>query len=273
MQLPAAAGCVARLLAAGWLSAAAVALLPSSAAFSRRGKTLPPIPGDGGGGGGGGGGDGGGRDRLAGLAVLRRWLAARTVPHAWFEHFYVVGVAASAVCCAHAVRQRALLLPQALLLVHCARRWAEERRTNAAAGRRPARMHVLGYLAGAGYYVAAPLTLAVAAVDASGGGTGPSVLRQAAGAALFAYGSWQQARAHATLRALRAARPGGGYAVPAGGWFERVACPHYAAEVRAKEPSHTHARSLGNERAASHGALRGDRAMGEGPCGAEEAQG
>ena len=35
MQLQAARGCVARLLADAWLSAAAVALLPSSAAFEQ----------------------------------------------------------------------------------------------------------------------------------------------------------------------------------------------------------------------------------------------
>ena len=155
-----------------------------------------------------------------------------TVPKRFFLHFYVVGVAAAALALYYgggddggdgvsglARSPRRLCL--ALLLAQCARRLAECAR----ARRSAARMHVLGYALGLGFYPCAALTFALE-VPARGGG-GAATL---AGVALCAWGALRQHESHALLAALRA-KGGGGYAIPRGGWFRHVSCPHYLAEI------------------------------------------
>ena len=225
-------------LSGAWLAAAAgasaVALSPMAGLLARRGKTMGSGAACADGTAGGGATDQVTRPR--GLVAI---VARATVPHEWFVHFYVVGV----VACVTAAYGVALVtdggtaaaraaVPLALFSCHVVRRLAEEIATNSATGPRASRMHVAGYMTGLGYYAMAPATYACVAVtarDRSGAGT-PSSAALCFCAGLFAYASLQHGRAHAALRAWRAARPHQ-YTQPSGGWFEHVCCPHYTAEV------------------------------------------
>ena len=87
------------------------------------------------------------------------------VPHAWFAHFYVVGIACNAFVLAHALavepisaEHAAATLASCLFQAHVARRFLET--AFVARHREGARMHLAGYLVGVFYYVAAPVTLA-----------------------------------------------------------------------------------------------------------------
>ena len=202
-------------LSGAWLAAAAgasaVALSPMAGLLARRGKTMGSGAACADGTAGGGATDQVTRPR--GLVAI---VARATVPHEWFVHFYVVGV----VACVTAAYGVALVtdggtaaaraaVPLALFSCHVVRRLAEEIATNSATGPRASRMHVAGYMTGLGYYAMAPATYACVAVtarDRSGAGT-PSSAALCFCAGLFAYASLQHARAHAALRAWRAARP------------------------------------------------------------------
>ena len=87
------------------------------------------------------------------------------VPHAWFAHFYVVGIACNAFVLAHALavepisaEHAAATLASCLFQAHVARRFLET--AFIARHREGARMHLAGYLVGVFYYVAAPVTFA-----------------------------------------------------------------------------------------------------------------
>ena len=87
------------------------------------------------------------------------------VPHAWFAHFYVVGIACNAFVLAHALavepisaEHAAATLASCLFQAHVARRFLET--AFVARHREGARMHLAGYLVGVFYYVAAPVTFA-----------------------------------------------------------------------------------------------------------------
>jgi len=88
------------------------------------------------------------------------------VPHAWFAHFYVVGIACNAFVLAHALavhppisaEHAAATLASCLFQAHVARRFLET--AFVAKHREGARMHLAGYLVGVFYYVAAPVTFA-----------------------------------------------------------------------------------------------------------------
>ncbi|KAF8651666.1 hypothetical protein HU200_063177 [Digitaria exilis] len=111
-----------------------------------------------------------------------------------------------------------------------------------------ARMHIMGYLTGLFYYVAAPLSLASSclpeaiqyiryqidlAIDPS------HLLKpllklgwcQWIGAVIFIWGSLHQIRCHAILGSLREHKDSDEYVIPCGDWFSRVSCPHYLAEL------------------------------------------
>ena len=96
----------------------------------------------------------------AGLRAEARWW----VPHAWFAHFYVVGIACNAFVLAHALAEpfsaehACATLASCLFQAHVLRRFLET--AFVARHRAGARMHIVGYLVGVAYYVAAPMTLA-----------------------------------------------------------------------------------------------------------------
>ena len=96
----------------------------------------------------------------AGLRADNRWW----VPHAWFAHFYVVGIACNAFVLAHALAEpfsaehAAATLASCLFQAHVIRRFLET--AFVARHRAGAGMHIVGYLVGVVYYVAAPMTLA-----------------------------------------------------------------------------------------------------------------
>jgi 3-oxo-5-alpha-steroid 4-dehydrogenase 3 len=96
----------------------------------------------------------------AGLRAEAKWW----VPHAWFAHFYVVGIACNAFVLAHALAEpfsaehAAATLASCLFQAHVLRRFLET--AFVARHRAGARMHIVGYLVGVVYYVAAPMTLA-----------------------------------------------------------------------------------------------------------------
>lgn len=125
-----------------------------------------------------------------------------------------------------------------------------------------ARMHVLGYLSGLFFYVAAPLSVcSLCAPEVSSyviTQAVHSVLRQRAriadielkffeyGNSLLTLGCWQwigalvftwgwihQLRCHKILGSLRTGKQEetNEYAIPYGDWFEIVSCPHYLAEI------------------------------------------
>ena len=97
---------------------------------------------------------------LAGRAASKWW-----VPHAWFAHFYVVGIACNAFVLSHArfaqpvsAEHAAATLASCLFQAHVTRRFLET--AFVARHHEGARMHIVGYLVGVFYYVAAPMTLA-----------------------------------------------------------------------------------------------------------------
>ncbi|GJN26672.1 hypothetical protein PR202_gb14622 [Eleusine coracana subsp. coracana] len=122
-----------------------------------------------------------------------------------------------------------------------------------------ARMHIVGYLTGLFYYVAAPLSLAsscipeamqylrgqVAEFIVKGRARMPDLVIDSSsllmplvkmgwcqwiGAVIFIWGSLHQIRCHSILGSLRKHRDSDEYVIPCGDWFDRVSCPHYLAE-------------------------------------------
>lgn len=159
-----------------------------------------------------------------------------TVPKRYFAHFYALGALwngallgtcaarGSAWACAGGLGVDAALC-LALAELHLLRRLYE---CVSLEQRRGSRMHVLSYALGLSYYAALPLAL----LCGGGGGVGNgSILRRAAGGALFAWGSWHQHRCHAALASLRMTADAPRYRVPRGGWFEVCSCAHYTAEM------------------------------------------
>ncbi|CAL5030473.1 unnamed protein product [Urochloa decumbens] len=123
-----------------------------------------------------------------------------------------------------------------------------------------ARMHIMGYMTGLFYYVAAPLSLAssclpeaiqylryqIAEFIVKGRARMPDLAidpshllkpllnlgwSQWIGAAIFIWGSLHQIRCHAILGSLREHKDSDEYVIPCGDWFSRVSCPHYLAEL------------------------------------------
>lgn len=125
-----------------------------------------------------------------------------------------------------------------------------------------ARMHVLGYLCGFFFYVAAPLSLCslcapevysyiitqavysvlrqrarIADIELKFTVCGNSLLKlgwwQWIGALVFMWGWIHQLRCHKILGSLRTENQEetNGYVIPYGDWFEMVSCPHYLAEI------------------------------------------
>ncbi len=191
------------------------------------------------------------------------------VPHAWFAHFYVVGIACNAFVLAHALavhppisaEHAAATLASCLFQAHVARRFLET--AFVAKHRQGARMHLAGYLVGVFYYVAAPVTFAtpetrravcetvrvalaiyLRASPASGGDEAPFTLftsprfapRRAFGAAvrssLGTARSVSSALAGAPVSVARVARVAAGAAAFALGSAKQARCHRLLARLR-----------------------------------------
>ena len=191
------------------------------------------------------------------------------VPHAWFAHFYVVGIACNAFVLAHALavhppisaEHAAATLASCLFQAHVARRFLET--AFVAKHREGARMHLAGYLVGVFYYVAAPVTFAtpettravcetvrvalaiyLRASPASGGDEAPFTLftsprfapRRAFGAAvrssLGTARSVSSALAGAPVSVARVARVAAGAAAFALGSAKQARCHRLLARLR-----------------------------------------
>ena len=183
-------------------------------------------------------------------------------PHAWFRHFYVVGCAANARELARLWARgaatgradaRAAVVAATLFQAHCLRRLYESARVSTYGD--DATMHAIVYAGGLAYYVCAPKTWAAYDCGAAAKTTLEPLETLAAtalgalGVALFALGNHRQHECHVILARLRepsapassardadadavAARARRSrYFVPRGGWFERVSCAHYLAEI------------------------------------------
>ena len=187
---------------------------------------------------------------------------AARVPHAWFRHFYVVGCAANARELARLRARgwgrgradaRAATAAATLFQAHLCRRLYESARVSTYAD--DATMHAIVYAGGLVYYACAPKTWAAYDCGAAAKTTLETLETLAAtalgalGVALFALGNHRQHECHVILARLRepsasassardadadadAARARRSrYFVPRGGWFERVSCAHYLAEI------------------------------------------
>jgi len=190
-------------------------------------------------------------EQPAGGAAL---LAGLSVPHAWFWHFYAVGVAANSATLAAVLLGGAALIPAVLpiaaLQTHLLRRLLE----STCLARYPpgARMHLFAYLFGLAYYVLLSCSLLPCSVCAlasalpslhnSSAGAALGRMRDAAaaaspaallGLAIVAAGQALQGASHVQLARLPSGEGGAGnaYVVPRGGLFDLVSCPHYFAEI------------------------------------------
>lgn len=179
-------------------------------------------------------------------------------PHAWFRHFYVVGCAANARELARLWARgaatgradaRAAVVAATLFQAHCLRRFYESARVSTYGD--DATMHAIVYAGGLAYYLCAPKTWA--AYDCGDAAkttlepleTLAATALGALGVALFALGNYRQYECHVILARLRepsapssSARDADAdvarrsrYFIPRGGWFERVSCAHYLAEI------------------------------------------
>ncbi|CAL5230065.1 g13518 [Coccomyxa viridis] len=197
-------------------------------------------------------------------------LQAARVPQKWFAHFYAIGVlcAVTALWLLFAVDlpvaqgskgSQAALLGMLCLLLHLARRLVES--TCLMSYPEDAFMHLIAYFFGVSYYIALPLTLLpssawqrlqshmvqlrlldgrdiAALLEAVGVRL---TMTQAVGVLVFFAGNALQCHSHWILARLRATIAGkrgdhlqttaDGYAVPEGGAFTLVSCPHYLGEI------------------------------------------
>lgn len=150
------------------------------------------------------------------------------MPRSYFAHYYVVAalaagaVAHRAVALDHGVSPRALLLLLALLqgLRRLAESWLVERPSARCMG-------LAVYAGGLLHYLLVPATLWAAGARSWAGPAAAAA--HAAGAALFAFGSWKQFTLHRILASQRS--EGRAYGVPDADWFATITCPHYTAEV------------------------------------------
>ncbi|CAN6249816.1 unnamed protein product [Urochloa humidicola] len=207
------------------------------------------------------------RGKTARAATSSSSKARFTVPQKFFLHFYVVGVVVTTTLLLaiwfYAYMKMTPLVPEpssySTIASHLVLRRLYE--TEHVFHYSPsARMHIMGYLTGLFYYVAAPLSLAssclpeaieylryqIAEFIVKGRARMPDLVidpshllkpllklgwSQWIGAVIFIWGSLHQSRCHAILGSLRERKDSDEYVIPCGDWFSRVSCPHYLAEL------------------------------------------
>lgn len=151
-----------------------------------------------------------------------------SVPRRYFAHYYVVAALAAGAAAQRAVAADGGVSPRALLLLLALcqglRRLAESRLVERPSARR---MGLAVYAGGIFHYLLVPATLWAAGARTWAGPAAAAA--HAAGAALFAFGSWKQLALHRILASQRS--DGRAYGVPATDWFATITCPHYTAEV------------------------------------------
>jgi len=187
----------------------------------------------------------------------RRALDVR-VPHRWFQHFYVVGCGVNAWALRTTAgggfsRDSCVLwsvtpgcksnLALMLFQCHLIRRlyesvWVSSYRAGSS-------MHAASYALGLAYYLGASQSWMWWGHDVELAIETPLTSRDIAiihaftvfGLVAFVIGNREQYRCHAWLAAARRTKTGKSsatkrsYSIPRGGWFERVSCAHYTAEI------------------------------------------
>lgn len=160
----------------------------------------------------------------------RIWL----VPKRWFAHFYLTGLAA--VYAMHRWSGTAWQVSSIVLATHLMRRLHECLVVHQ--WRASSRMHVGGYLLGLLHYLVLPLVFVT--LPCQGHDTETLVTPKWSTTVLVLLAWWaqyQQYRHHCILASLRQPRsdhsdgPRDEYTLPRGGWFDRISCPHYLAEI------------------------------------------
>ncbi|CAN6229261.1 unnamed protein product [Urochloa humidicola] len=216
------------------------------------------------------------RGKTARAATSSSSKARFTVPQKFFLHFYVVGVVVTTTLLLaiwfYAYMKMTPLVPEPSSYSTIASHLVGSSNSFSLVLRRlyetehvfhyspSARMHIMGYLTGLFYYVAAPLSLAssclpeaieylryqIAEFIVKGRARMPDLVidpshllkpllklgwSQWIGAVIFIWGSLHQSRCHAILGSLREHKDSDEYVIPCGDWFSRVSCPHYLAEL------------------------------------------
>ena len=166
------------------------------------------------------------------------------VPKQRFLHFYIVGATSLILVRRQAVDpwHSSASLAQGLLLLHIFRRLYECLYIHQ--WRSSSRMHLAAYMLGMVYYAMLPfLFCRIQVYDADDSESSYTsmahrkslnILLRTAFFALCMFAQYQQGRHHLILANLRRNSKDcstSTYALPLGGWFEQVACPHYLAEI------------------------------------------
>ncbi len=168
------------------------------------------------------------------------------VPQKWFAHFYAVGCVSNALMMVLALWSgvgRVAVLLLGAFQVHVVRRLIE----TVWMMRYPegATMHVMAYAFGMSYYVVVPVTYVIASAQGDDVEDGGDRRWANLGMVIFAAGSLIQWHAHYLLTRLGGMKNTGAhskdernaslsktvYAIPRGGLFELVSCPHYFGEA------------------------------------------
>jgi hypothetical protein len=148
-------------------------------------------------------------------AVVDLWISKRC-----FVHFYLVGLVSMVTVLPE------LSLAQGLLSLHLLRRTYECLFVHQWTAK--SKMHVAGYLLGAGHYLVLPLVFLDATESSRTWWT-------STGALFNLWAQYQQFRHHSLLADLRrfpsTKKEGNTYHLPTSGWFRRITCPHYLAEI------------------------------------------
>jgi hypothetical protein len=147
-------------------------------------------------------------------AVVDLWVSKR-----YFVHFYLIGLVSMVTVLP------AISLARGLLSLHLLRRTYECLFVHQWTAN--SKIHVAGYLLGAGHYLVLPLVF----LDA----TESKSWWTLTGATFNLWAQYQQFRHHSVLANLRrfpsAKKERSTYHLPTSGWFRWITCPHYLAEI------------------------------------------
>ena len=147
-------------------------------------------------------------------AVVDLW-----VSKSYFVHFYLIGLASMVTVLSE------ISLARGLLSLHLLRRTYECLFVHQWTAN--SKMHVAGYLLGAGHYLVLPLVFLNATESRS--------WRTSTGALFNLWAQYQQFRHHKILADLRCfpspKKERSTYYLPTSGWFRWITAPHYLAEI------------------------------------------